>query len=233
MEIVDTFLDLYRTLEEDLKEYYSGRKVKSSSLVFEYMNGDGKKYYDELDVCREIRNLLTHHSYFKGETPVYPSESIINALKEIIYELENPVTAMTVATPMADMLIASYSDKVNDVLSKMESRGFSHVPVMEGSKLVGVFSVGALFVYLRRSRRALSEGGIVISDLKDQLPIGAHMTEKYLFCDADTPIEKVSEMFASAGPKNKRVAAVFVTRGPELKRSVVGIITPWDIIKVN
>ena len=142
MNSAETFLDLYRTLEEDLKEYYAGRKLKYSSPVYEYMNTDGRRYYDEIDLCREIRNILSHHPYFDGELPIVPGDKLIETLRKIIYEVENPLTAIKLSTPLEELVTATYGESVSALLFKMEKRGLSHVPVLgERGDLEGVFSV--------------------------------------------------------------------------------------------
>lgn len=233
MNSVEVFLDLYRTLEEDLKEFYSGRRLKSSSPVYEYMNEEGKKYYDELDVCREVRNLLSHHSYFSGETPIVPSDGLIEALRKIIYELENPVTAGVIATPAKDLVTAMADDRVTEVLRKMDERGFSHVPVVNGGHITGVFSIGAMFEFMKKREGVVINDDLRVSDLADHLPVGAHKTEQYLFCKASARLDEIARLFRSTGPKQRRVAAIFVVKGEERTSSLVGMITPWDVIKAQ
>lgn len=231
MNSTEIFLDLYRTLEEDLKEFYSGRKVKSSSLVIEYMNGEGRRHYDELDLCREIRNVLSHHSYFKGESPIEPGEKLIEALREVVREVENPVTASSVATPSKELVTSSLSDSIGDVLDKMEKRGFSHVPVVERGRLIGVFSIDAVFGYIKKRGDAFSDRELTLADMRDFLPIGAHKAEAYRICHPRMTLGELTEIFKSSGPSAKRIAAVFVTKDGTSSSNLVGMITPWDVIK--
>ena len=58
----ERFLKLYRVLEGLLDKRYSGRR-EGSSVVMEYLrDDDSEPYRQQLDLCREIRNLLTHTS---------------------------------------------------------------------------------------------------------------------------------------------------------------------------
>ena len=230
---VEEFLDLYRTLEGDLKEFYSGRRLKSSSLIFEYMNEEGKRHYDELDLCREVRNLLSHHSYFAGECPITPSESLIEALRGVIHEIENPVTASVIATPLDSLLTAAESDSVPYLLEKMEKRGFSHVPVVKNESLIGVFSVGAVFDFVKSRPGTVVDNGLRLFDMHDFLLIDAHRAEQYAFCTAKTALSDISAIFKSAGPKKRRVAAVFVLKNSDPRSALRGMITPWDVIKTQ
>lgn len=64
----DEFLNLYRTLEEVLSEKYSDRTRNYGSVVVQFMNDvEGRQFKDKLNLCREIRNLLSHHPEVNGE----------------------------------------------------------------------------------------------------------------------------------------------------------------------
>ena len=53
---------------------------------------------DKLDVCREIRNLLTHNPNLNGEPIVEPSQSVVEAMKEVLEFVKRPPLAMEFAT---------------------------------------------------------------------------------------------------------------------------------------
>ncbi len=233
MNSVEVFLDLYRTLEEDLKEYYAGRKLRYSSPILEYMNTDGKKHYDELDMCREIRNILSHHPYYEGEMPIVPSDRLIDALRRVIHEVENPVTAVKLATPATELVTASYGDAASSLLVKMEKRGFSHVPVLNDGRFEGVFSIGAAFEFIRSRPGVVIDNSLTLSDMRDFLPTNVHRCEQYLFCAPGATLAEVRGMFRSTGPKQRRVAAVFVMKNGDRNSALRGMITPWDLIKAK
>ena len=234
MNSVETFLDLYRTLEEDLKEYYAGRKLKYSSPVYEYMNTDGRRHYDEIDLCREIRNVLSHHPYFDGELPIVPGDKLIEALRKIVYEVENPLTAIKLSTPLEELVTATYDESVSALLFKMEKRGFSHVPVIgEHGGLEGVFSIGAVFEFVRSRPGIVLDSTVRLSDMKAFLPANVHRSEQYLFCAPNATLSEVKDMFRSTGPKQRRVAAVFVLKNEDRRSPLRGMITPWDLIKIK
>ena len=61
------FIDLYKELEDELEAKYSGKKLRYSSVIFEYINSyESAPIRDSLNVCREIRNLLTHNANVGG-----------------------------------------------------------------------------------------------------------------------------------------------------------------------
>ena len=58
---IERFLDLYKQLEDELEDKYRNARRHYSSVVFEFIRDeDSAPVRDQLETCREIRNLLTH-----------------------------------------------------------------------------------------------------------------------------------------------------------------------------
>ena len=121
----ERFLKLYRVLEGLLDKRYSGRR-EGSSVVMEYLHDDDSEpYRQQLDLCREIRNLLTHTSDERGEPVVEPSESVLEALETIVRHVSMPRYAVDFGTPAERILCASPNDSALDVMRRMRKMGFS------------------------------------------------------------------------------------------------------------
>ena len=131
----ERFLKLYRVLEGLLDKRYSGRR-EGSSVVMEYLrDDDSEPYRQQLDLCREIRNLLTHTSDERGEPVVEPSESVLKALEAIIRHVSMPRYAVDFGTPAERILCASPNDSALDVMRRMRKMGFSHGKGEDGRRV--------------------------------------------------------------------------------------------------
>ncbi len=224
----EEFLNLYRDLEEYLASRAGGSRT---GLVQDFANNEGYRYREELDVFRETRNLLSHHGKIDGEYIVEPSEPAVEKMREILEYAKNPPVAMQAARPANELFKADFEDSVAKVSEIMEKRGFSHVPVLDGRGiLVGVFSVGTLFTFLR-SYPDKDVRSLKIGDLKDVIRPERHSTEQFAFVDRNATCHKIKEIFNHEGPSIRRVAAVFVTQNGKQNTPLLGMITPWDIIK--
>lgn len=232
MTRADIFIDLYKNLEELLWSRYSDGKQYSGSAVMRYYNSDeGKKWREELNVCREMRNILSHHASIDGEAVFEPSEGVISALERIIEDVKNPPMARTIATPSARLVTCRLSDLLDKTVAVMKERGYSHVPVVERGRLCGVFSVGTVFSMLEKYGAKRIEENSHISDFSEFLPIDRHMTETFGFVPEDAPYSSLKASFVARGPKHRRIAALFVTPSGKKDEPLSGIITPWDMIK--
>lgn len=232
MTRADMFIDMYKNLEELLWSRYPDGKQYSGSAVMRYYNSDeGAKWREELNVCREMRNILSHHASIDGEAVFEPSDGVIAVLGKILEDVKNPPMAKTVATPSSRLVTCGLSDLLDKTVAVMRERGYSHVPVVERDRLYGVFSVGTVFSMLEKYGAKRIEENSHICDFSEFLPIDRHMTEAFGFVSEKAPYSSLKESFNACGPKHRRIAALFVTPNGKKDEPLSGIITPWDMIK--
>lgn len=85
------FLDLYKTLEESIREQHPELPRNGSPVAWAIQNSKRlRKMRDELDYCRKIRNLLSHNARVDGEYAVIPSGAMIESLKNALDKIKTP-----------------------------------------------------------------------------------------------------------------------------------------------
>ena len=230
MSNVREFLDLYNELERLLKNKYraTGRRFPSFIMRFE-SEAEGKRHRDELELCRETRNLLSHSPLIDGEELVTPSDRLIDVLRGIIAEVKDPPTAMTICTPTDKLLLCTGRERASDVIRAMRENGYSHVPILEDGVLYGVFSAGTLLASLAEGSETYGAESLV-ADFARFLPPNVERQESYLFAPPDATYYDLKDEFEPKGPGRARVAAVFVTSDGTARGKVLGMITPWDML---
>lgn len=229
MPQVTEFLDLYKQLEDALEEKYVGAKRKYSSVVMEfYKSPKSESVRSDLDICREIRNLLTHNPNIGGMPVVKPSEPIIEKLKDIIEFVKKPPLAMDYAVKGSGIMTASLTQKVLRLMSVMDKNGYSHTPVMKNGVFHGVFSAGTIFQYILYGGSEITEK-TTVEDLSEHLPINAHK-EKYAFVPRNTDFFEVREKFEKPIAKNQRISVVFITENGKENERLLGMIVPSDVL---
>ena len=227
----EAFLKLYRQLEGALERRYAGQRV-TSSVVAEYLRDpDSAPCRAELDLCREIRNLLTHNADGGGEAVVEPSQAMLDTLKGILDHARKPRLAIDYGTPKESILFAHPNDSALDLMRHMLRAGYSHVPVQDRDGLVGVFSPGGLFAYIAAHGLDEAGNGLRVGDLKAALDIADSRSEKYRFMPPDTTLAAVREAFERREARNSRLAAVFITADGTRNMPILSMLTPWDVLK--
>lgn len=228
----EAFLKLYRVLEDELEQKYLGRKRAASSVVMEYLqDSESLPVRETLDLCREVRNILSHNPDMQGEPVIQPAEQLLRDLEQAIEYVRRPPLALDFATRPDQLLWADSGQRALEVMRAMEKRGFSHVPVLQRGELIGVFSMGSLFSYAIRD---MGEKGITpqtrIRDFLPYLPIEKHVQESYAFIDRGATYADVRIGFQRIKRGGKRLAALFITESGEENQPLLGMITPWDVL---
>lgn len=228
----EQFLTLYRRLEGILEKRYTGRKMSSGSVVMEYLHdADSAPCRTELDMCREIRNLLTHNTDGAGEPVVEPSEAVVRTLSGIVDYVQRPRLAMDYGTSGDRILFAHPNDSALDVMRHMMRMGYSHVPVRDRTGLVGVFSAASLMRYVGDAGFDRLHDTLKIGELKNALDFDDARSEKYEFFDRNATLTAVREAFEKRRERNSRLAVAFITEDGAQHSEVLAMLTSWDVLR--
>ncbi len=227
------FLNLYKTLEDELEARYNRAGRRYSSVVMEFINSpEGKPWREKMDMCREIRNLMTHTADIDGQPVVTPARGVVEILREILNYVQSPPLALDYATRAANILRTNSGEKVLPLMRGMAKRGFSHVPVLEGERIAGVFSVSTVFSGALMGYPAIDEETRV-RDYAELLPFDEHSSEQFAFVDEETTLSEARAAFECGKERKKRMAALFITRGGHPDGKLIGMLTPWDVLRAE
>ena len=95
----ETFLSMFRVLEGLLGRKYADQDRKCQIVVMAYLqDAESEPVRQQLDVCREVRNLLTHNADALGGPIIEPSQALMDSLYEIISYVQKPQPALMFAT---------------------------------------------------------------------------------------------------------------------------------------
>lgn len=226
----ETFLSMYRVLEGILGQKYSDSDRKSSSVVMQYIqDAESEPVRQQLDVCREVRNLLTHNADSEGGPLVEPSQALIDQLYAIISYVQKPQPALMFATRADSILQAHMNDRALDIMRRMEKHGYSHAPVIEDGRIEGVFGKHTVFAHVLEGRRL--DGATRIRDFGDGLSISGAKGQRYAFMGVRHSYLDARDAFEKTSGRNNRLAAIFITDTGDDTGRVLGMLTPWDVMK--
>ena len=118
MNRTETFIELYKELEELAEGQYGypsdGRAVYQLERRPEF-----KKIREELDYCREVRNLLQHRKRLGDSFPVEPSGAMLDLLRSVIARVEAPPRAKDIQVPFSQVLCRTMEDPVRPTMLEM------------------------------------------------------------------------------------------------------------------
>lgn len=233
-ERLDSFLEEFRDLENKLAELAGGGDggftsySRSLQKVYKYrkspvvLAGDN---YTFLKSCGELRNLVTHNN-----DVCYPTPECYERFMELSRRIRFPKRAIDIATSGKKLLTCKLETNLLKLTARMVSMGLSHVPVLDGERVRGVFSSSTIF------DRFNSDGGVkidedtAVGDFEEQIEFTAHSTETYLFAAPDSVLYEFAERVENRR-EGRRIAAVLVTSDGTRSGKLLGIITQSDLLK--
>ena len=227
----EEFLDLYKKLEQLLKQFYANDSGRFESVVARYENSrDCGNMKDELMAIREIRNLLQHNPKMKGNYIVIPSDDIITALRKVIRQLEHPKLAIDFGVKIGAIYKASLGSPLMKVINVMKDKGFSHVPIIEQDKLYGVLSAYSVFEFITEQGVQILTEETKVKAMKSYLPIDKHRKECYLFMSKKATFIDADEAFEKRDSKGRRLVAIFLTEHGRADEPILAMLTPWSVV---
>ena len=192
---------------------------------------ESEPFRQKLDLCRQVRNLITHTAKTDGKAPVEPADDLIQALENTLSYLRKPPLAAEHATPADKLFVASLSDRMVWLMRKMEQKGFSHVPVADGKRLKGIFSMSTLFTLIMNGESNHLDDQTRMNDILDDIAPDKHSAERFLFLPPNATAFQAEEAFTKRNaPHEKRVAAIFITSDGTPGSELIGMLTPWDLM---
>jgi len=231
----DEFITIYNELDAFMRKELNQDEWVSHSDLIKLMSKINKifKYYeDELLAFARLRNAIVHNPNKKNADPIAnPHDYVVEKYKQILNKVLQPARALdTIAVRSEKIYIANLDDRALDVMETMSKYAYTHVPIIENGKFVGVFSENTIFSYIVNTGDILLEKDVKIREFSEFIPIDKHESETFAFVSRDTLVIEIEEMFAHELIDGKRLAVVFITNNGNLNEKILGLVTAWDLV---
>jgi CBS domain-containing protein len=237
VDINAEFLDLYNHLDEAIRSRYQLEDRTSSAIAFlatKFAHATSPELNalgEALDSIRQLRNTLVHVEKVEGEELVAVNPLLVEKLKEAILYVEKPPRAKDSAIAFSSLYQVGLGESLSSVLSVMQRRGFSHIPVMVDDQLYGVFSQEVLADYLLDHQSISLTKDTTLATFKDYLPIAKHRNERYLFLKEDVLVEEARQAFSESKAKyGKRLGMIFLSANGKPGEPILGALVSSALI---
>lgn len=229
----ETFITLYNELDAYMrKALRADRYVDHASLLRE-MSSKNRIFLNHLQDLRmfsEMRNMLVHNPYKKDADPlIHPHGYILKKYAEILNMVLNPPKALSIAVKRELIYTTSLAGNALEVMKTMNDKTYTHVPVIDQNKLVGVFSENTLISYLVHNKDSLIMKDTAIAEFKDFIGLNSHPSEYFEFVGRNALVSEVEDLFREGLRQHKRIAVVYITENGNKNEKLLGMLTAWDI----
>lgn len=225
----DSFLELYKRLENAAVRVV-GDNARGSVVLRLSNHPRFARYRNEFDCCREVRNLLSHEVRIGGDFAVTPSDAAIAFLEKILAMIETPPMARSRATPRSKILSAKPGDSLLALTRAMQAKGVSHVPLLSGGAVTGVFSENVLFEALLQNRCLTITEETTLAEFAEFLPIERSLGKAYQFLPETATLDDAGEMFDNAYDRNRKLKILFITQHGLPREPLLALLSPYDVL---
>lgn len=229
----ELFLEKYRELENLIKNKLTS-EYRGNSPIYNYIRELYNSPYsndhergEKLDSIRELRNQMSHKNV-DGILEI--CNDAIVFLENEIKIIQNPICAIDICTKLKDIHYATLDSSLNNVMKTMIKYGYSHIPVLDGYRLIGVFSENTIFTIYNKNHNILNKENIILNDISYYLDINNHQTECFAFVDEKYNASNIIKRFQKRKENNKRLTVFFVTKEGNINSNLIGMITPYDAL---
>lgn len=236
MTNADKFLNIYNRLDAYMRKELQEEDYVSHTKLLNNMKARGNIYFkyniDDLKSYATLRNAIVHNPKSKEAKPIAePHDLIVKKYEDLVNRVLNPPKALdSIAIRRQDVFTTTLDDNALLVMKEMNKNIFTHVPVIEEDKMIGVFSENTVFTFFADKDIALFEDKMKIKDFINYIPIEKHQSETFKFVSRDTTVLEIEEIFRKEFENKKRISAIFITENGKEEEKLLGLITPWDVV---
>ncbi len=115
-------------------------------------------------------------------------------------------------------------------MQRMHACGYTHVPVLKDSRVVGVFSENMVFsCVLDQTIRTFSRNTRFL-DLAAYLPLSARTKQRFAFVSRAGSIYVTERLLRESFDHGRRLDMLFITENGREEEQILGLLTPWDVL---
>ena len=181
------------------------------------------KIRDDFYFFRKIRNFFIHNKSTEKRiklTDTFKSD-FRNLSSKFMADLKD------IAIPESKIYKQKMIDQIFPAISVMKEKVYTHIPIMMGNKVWGVFSESTLFDLAGKGHLSKINESTCFVDLGTI--IHYRKNGVYDFIDSRTSLEDVMGIFAEAVSKKRKLEVLFITTTGNKDGDLLGMITVWDI----
>ena len=229
------FIKRFQRLEKLLKETTESKDETSFSSALTKAaekNTFIQKNRSLIDDLYALRNVFSHRERQRYIAKV--NEIAISELEKIIQNIEKPPTVISRFKGYGETVYQATIDRtIFEVMSEMEDpkKKYTHVPVWNRSKFVGVFSYTSFFAWLfDEQKNKDKEVTFVKKFIGDINPEYLNSpVVNFEFIPENMSLYEVPSLFEKAVSQRERLDCLLITRAGKRNEKITGIITSWDL----
>ncbi|HEY4600006.1 MAG TPA: CBS domain-containing protein [Cerasibacillus sp.] len=223
----DRFIVAFNKIEKVLKTMVDKNDLGFSRLVkiTSKYHAVLRRYRDDLLEFAQLRNAIVHNRVDFEYAIAEPHLSIVEQIEWIEHEITKP----QLVYPMfkRKVYIFQETDPLFSLLHVIKQRDLSKFPIYRGDHFIGVLSEKGLAHWLAY-QMSIDSKSISHTTVGEVMTFQEDHTSAFIKKSAT--VYEAEDRFKSTIGRGKRLDALLITENGQAHESLLGIITPRDII---
>ncbi|WP_079477982.1 CBS domain-containing protein [Halobacillus salinus] len=186
-------------------------------------------YFDKLKQYAKLRNAIVHERIDEEYYIATPHLDVVEDLERIKRTLDQPPQALDFAT--RPVLYFKTDTDLTHILEAFEKHPISQFPIYgDKFEFKGLLTNDLIVRWMSRSHE---QGSLRLEGVKSIDVLKEEDMPNVQFLKSDRTVYDLEERFEDSLQNNQKLKAVILTENGEADETPVGIVTTWDLIKVD
>ncbi|WP_281658958.1 CBS domain-containing protein [Halobacillus sp. Cin3] len=231
-DIVEEFEITFNQIHQHLKELNGYPKNDNFVELLQHSklkHSVVRVHFDQLKQYAKLRNAIVHERISGDYYIATPHEDVVHHLKSIQKILEQPPEALTFAT--RPVLFFKTSTNLLHIMEAFSKHGISQFPIYDDSHhFAGLLTNDGIVRFLAQTAE---NGGNPALHVQASDILGYEKHANVQFLSATASVFDLEERFEKSLNEDKKLKAVILTKTGQSDDLPMGIVTTWDLIKVD
>ncbi len=231
-ELVERFEIVFNQIHQQLKEMNGFPKNDNFVELLQHSklkHSVIRVYFDQLKQYAKLRNAIVHERIRDDYYIATPNEEVVEKLEQILHTLEKPPAAIEFAT--RPVMFFKADTPLTRIIEAFSEHGISQFPIYdEGRTFLGLLTNDGVVRWLSQS---VKDGSVTVEGIVAQDVLVAEKELSVEFLAANGTVYELEEMFETSLEAERKLKAVILTESGDANEKPTGIVTTWDLIKVD
>ncbi|OEH92977.1 hypothetical protein [Bacillus solimangrovi] len=227
----ERFLTAFNIITKELESLIGLNKyIPFAKLVdmAKKRNGTVLHFVEDLKEYSALRNAIVHDRDFPERVIAEPHITVVEKMEQIAKELEAP--QLLIPNFQKKVISFDINDRLQLLMDGIETYGFSQFPIMEDGACKGLITDRGITRWFVHHANELEM--IPHVTLRDIMSFERNI-KNYVFMSQSKNIYDVRELFYHHLERYQvRLEAVLITKNGNNEESLLGIVTPFDIVRL-
>ncbi|MCA0970992.1 CBS domain-containing protein [Halobacillus litoralis] len=231
-DVVERFEVAFNQIHQHLKELNGFPKNDNFVELLQHSKNKHsviRVYFDKLKQYAKLRNAIVHERIDEEYYIATPHLDVVEDLERIKRTLDQPPKALDFAT--RPVLFFKSDTDLAHIIEAFDKHPVSQFPIYgDQFEFKGLLTNDVIVSWMSRTHQ---DGAVQIDGMKSMDVLQEDRNPNIQFLKADRTVYDLEERFEHSLEKNEKLKAVILTESGDANEAPVGIVTTWDLIKVD